>query len=37
VNFELSGTLYDMGMPAAFSPQANFSGMNGRVIFLSAM
>ncbi|MDP8314379.1 MAG: serpin family protein [Candidatus Celaenobacter antarcticus] len=28
--FELARVLSDMGMPAAFSPQANFSGMNGK-------
>ena len=35
--FELSGTLYDMGMPSAFSlPPADFSGMTGtKDLFIS--
>jgi len=35
--FELAQVLSGMGMPAAFNPPADFSGMNGRRIFLSAM
>ena len=31
--FELSGTLAKMGMPQAFSPAADFSGMTGKRAF----
>jgi len=36
--FSLAQTLADLGMPAAFSPQADFSGMDGgRDLFISAV
>ncbi len=36
--FELSGTLASMGMPDAFGPKADFSGMDGtRLLYISGV